>query len=171
MASASSPLSKASSFPATTGCPHGLVAAGAQPAGDPGHHLVAGHLHLYPELLQRADRHQPGADVCRPRQLPGDAQGPDLLGDDLAHAVLHRGLRGAGAGAGAGDRATDPLAALGLAVPAPQPDHPVGGADHRQRRDVALDLQRRLRRPERPADAAGADQALRPLADLHRAWP
>ena len=95
----------------------------------------------------------------------GYAQGPDLLGDDRAHPVLHGCLGGSGAGAGAGHCPADPLPPLGLAVPALQPDHPLGCAHHRQRRHVALDLQRRFWRLERPADAVGVDQTLRPLAD------
>ena len=51
--------------------------------------------------------------------------------------------------------------AIGLAVPAHQFDRPLGSAYNRKWRYVAVDLQRRLRRLERPAHATWVDQSLR----------
>ena len=68
------------------------------------------------------------------------AQRPGFLGHHPAHFVFHHCLSWVGAVVRVGDCPADPIQAAWLEVPARQPDHPLGGADYRQRHHVALDL-------------------------------
>ena len=142
-------------LPAPAGCAHCLAVGHPQPAGDPGCHALADHLHFHPELL-----HAP-TGINQVRTFVGLGNYLEMLKDQTFWETIGRTLYftvvsvGLEIGLGAGDRAADPLASVGLEVPALQPDHPLGGADHRQRRHVALDLQRRFRRFERPVMQLG----------------
>ena len=161
--------SETTPFPAPTGCAHRLVPARPEPDRHSGGDALADHLYFHPQFPECSNRHQPGAHLCRLRQLHHHAAGPGFLGNHRADPVLYLLLGQPGIDHWIGSRPVDPFPSLGLEIPAFQSDHPLGRADHRQRLDVALDLQRGFRRAERDLDAARADQTLHPLA--HPAGP
>ena len=116
--------------------------------------------------LYKVKLQNPGKSTLRrPRQLPRLPGQPGVLAGRRPDGLLHRRIGGRGAGPGHRHRGLHRPSLRRLEVPAPGHHHPVGGADHRGRHHVPLDLQRRLRRAQRAAVPARRHRQVRALAE------